>query len=169
MAENPLAAMVLDVFDHLIDNPGDVKTMLDAARSDITKNAAYLAHAEATLDLIQHLAGELMTAPMTVEREAIRDNLEELYHDLSVNVYFLLDHRRQLRQVVKLLLFLRAVAIARRAWRLLPAVALTAMTVSAAVLVYAESRRGVVPASTTLWRIFTRVMYLFLEGYWLRL
>ncbi|KAF0917802.1 hypothetical protein E2562_021474 [Oryza meyeriana var. granulata] len=34
MAENPLAALVLGLFDHLIDNPGAVKTVLDAARSD---------------------------------------------------------------------------------------------------------------------------------------
>uniref|UniRef100_A0A0E0JMU9 Uncharacterized protein n=1 Tax=Oryza punctata TaxID=4537 RepID=A0A0E0JMU9_ORYPU len=158
MAENPLFAEVVAIYDHLVDNPDAAKIVLDAARSDVAQNDAHIAEVEIHLGYVLHRADELMTEPMTeVEREAQRILLEEVYNDLRAHVDFLLERRRQLHQVVNLLLFIRTYDIIKRALRrFLPAAALTFVVGTAAVVVYVEWRRGTVPAFETLGMIFTR-------------
>ncbi|KAF2951812.1 hypothetical protein DAI22_01g291200 [Oryza sativa Japonica Group] len=102
-------------------------------------------------------------AARIVEREAQRVFLVEAYHDLRARVDFLLERRRQLDQVVNLLLFIRTYAIIKRALRrLLPAAALVFVAGTAAVVVYVEWRRGTVPTFETFGMIFTRLMCFFL-------
>uniref|UniRef100_A0A0D3ESW4 Uncharacterized protein n=1 Tax=Oryza barthii TaxID=65489 RepID=A0A0D3ESW4_9ORYZ len=144
MAENPLFDEVVAIYDHLVDNPDAARIVLDAARSDFAHNDDEIAEVEIQLGYVLQRAGELMTEPMDeVEREAQRVFLVEAYHDLRARVDFLLERRRQLDQVVNLLLFIRTYAIIKRALRrLLPAAALVFVAGTAAVVVYVEWRRG---------------------------
>uniref|UniRef100_A0A0E0N187 Uncharacterized protein n=1 Tax=Oryza rufipogon TaxID=4529 RepID=A0A0E0N187_ORYRU len=164
MAENPLFDEVVAIYDHLVDNPDAARIVLDAARSDFAHNDDEIAEVEIQLGYVLQRAGELMTEPMDeVEREAQRVFLVEAYHDLRARVDFLLERRRQLDQVVNLLLFIRTYAIIKRALRrLLPAAALVFVAGTAAVVVYVEWRRGTVPTFETLGMIFTRLMCFFL-------
>jgi hypothetical protein len=171
MAENPLFDEVVAIYDHLVDNPDAARIVLDAARSDFAHNDDEIAEVEIQLGYVLQRAGELMTEPMDeVEREGQRVFLVEAYHDLRARVDFLLERRRQLDQVVNLLLFIRTYAIIKRALRrLLPAAALVFVAGTAAVVVYVEWRRGTVPTFETLGMIFTRLMCFFLLGYRVRL
>ncbi|BAD82205.1 hypothetical protein [Oryza sativa Japonica Group] len=172
MAENPLLDEVVAMYFHLVDNPDDARALLDDAHFNAAENDHEIAMVGIQLRHIQHQTNELMTQPMTdAEREAQRVQLEEDYRGIKVDADFLLENRRQLRQVVKMLVFIWTYAIIRRALRrFLPAVALTFVAGTAALAVYVELRRGgTVPAFEALGRIFTWLTSFFLLGYRVRL
>uniref|UniRef100_A0A0E0JMV0 Uncharacterized protein n=1 Tax=Oryza punctata TaxID=4537 RepID=A0A0E0JMV0_ORYPU len=164
MAENPLLDEVVAIYDHLVNNPDDARIMLDATRIGVAEHDAHIAAMEIQLGSLLRVADELMTEPMAeVEREALRVHLEEVYHDLRAHVEHRLEHRRQLRQVVKLLVIIRAYGILKRALRrLLPVAAVSLVAGTAAVVAYVEWRRGTVSAFETLGKIFARLMCFFL-------
>ncbi|EEE55245.1 hypothetical protein OsJ_03129 [Oryza sativa Japonica Group] len=169
MAESTLAllAEVAAICEQLVDDPDAAKIMLDSVLSGFAALDGHITTLENLLDFYLRAADEpIMDWPMAeVEREEQRA-LEELYQDLRADADVLMEHRRRLHRIVKLLVFIRTYGIIKRALRrFLPAAALKFVAGAAAVVVYVEWRRGTVPEFENLGGIFTRLMCFFLLGY----
>uniref|UniRef100_A0A0E0C6K9 Uncharacterized protein n=1 Tax=Oryza meridionalis TaxID=40149 RepID=A0A0E0C6K9_9ORYZ len=170
MEVNNLADELLDSLGvYLINNVDDVKILLDAARADLDDNAAHLAKARARLRNVRRLVREATASPPMIvdgveQRHAARVTLERIHDDIRASSLLLRERRHQLDQVVCTLLMIRAYVFVTRAARLIPAVLLSVTPGSAAVVAYAESRRGG-PASRSLARILALAMCGFFECY----
>uniref|UniRef100_I1NQY8 Uncharacterized protein n=1 Tax=Oryza glaberrima TaxID=4538 RepID=I1NQY8_ORYGL len=173
MEVNNLADELLDSLGvYLINNVDDVKILLDAARADLDDNAAHLAKARARLRNVRRLVREVTASPPMIvdgveQRHAARVTLERIHDDIRASSLLLRERRHQLDQVVCTLVMIRAYVFVTRAARLIPAVLLSVTPGSAAVVAYAESRRGV-PVSRSLARILALAMCGFFECYRLR-
>uniref|UniRef100_A0A0D3ESW5 Uncharacterized protein n=1 Tax=Oryza barthii TaxID=65489 RepID=A0A0D3ESW5_9ORYZ len=170
---NTLALLpeVAAICEQLVDDPDAAKIMLDSVLSGVAALDGHITTLENLLDFYLRAADEpIMDRPMAeVEREEQRA-LEELYQDLRADADVLMEHRRRLHRIVKLLVFILTYGIIKRALRrFLPAAALKFVAGAAAVVVYVEWRRGTVPEFESLGGIFTRLMCFFLLGYRVRL